>query len=147
MGHLSYFKIFVTLLNFLIFLQLWFLNCWRAKWECRRNALKKVHPKRIIDLALQDDFSPKNDEVKRFLRPRKITWNLKMEPSNRRDSYWKPTIFRFYVKFRGSRKSPWKGSNVARINDAINEKNAHFLKGLFLTMAPILQFLLSSRGG
>ena len=35
------------------------------------------------------------------LRPRKLTWNLKMDPSNRR-FLLETHHFRFYVKFRGS---------------------------------------------
>ena len=35
------------------------------------------------------------------IRPRKLAWNLKMDPSNRR-FLLESTIFRFYVKFRGS---------------------------------------------
>ena len=37
-----------------------------------------------------------------FLRPGKLTWNLKMDLSNRR-FLLETTIFRFYVKFRGSK--------------------------------------------
>jgi len=57
----------------------------------------KPHPEYWIEyLGIISDLT----ELQR-IHPRKQTWNLKMDPSKRR-FLLETTIFRFYVKFRGS---------------------------------------------
>ena len=60
-------------------------------------------PKKVFGCFQLGPFCGFRAKITRlFLRVGKLTWNLKMELSNRR-FLLETTIFRFYVKFRGSK--------------------------------------------